>query len=193
MRGLLVAEKTWYQLYFANNLSLDSANTLRRRIADILERPDFGALTLVFSSDGGDTDQSIALFNYLVDLPIHLHMHAAGHVGSAALPVFVAGRERTSAPFARFFFHEYDWGFEKRQTLHQIDEAVKRLRSDIEMARNILKNRTKLPNKFLQAIEGRAAPAVIDPKEAQTFGLVDEICELRNISRDGMKAAVWTC
>jgi len=85
-------QKTEYRLTFASYVDLKEANNLRSRIATILERPDFGALTILFSSEGGSTDQSLSLFNFITDLRISIHMHAVGHVGSASVPVFLAGR-----------------------------------------------------------------------------------------------------
>lgn len=119
-------------------------------------------------------------------------MHATGHVGSASVPVFLAGNRRTSAPFARFFFHEYDWGFASRQTLDRMDEAVKRLRSDIEIARQIIKARTKATEDILKTLDGRAAPIIANPDEAKTLGFIEDICELGKSGVNGMRVAIWT-
>jgi ATP-dependent protease ClpP protease subunit len=47
--------------------------------------------TLVFSSDGGNTDEALALYNFIRSLARPITIHAAGHVGSAAIPVFDPG------------------------------------------------------------------------------------------------------
>ena len=61
--------------------------------------------------------------------------------GSARLP----RRQQTNLqPFARFFFHEYVWGFDGSSTLYQIDEAT-----DLDFARKIMRSRAKLPSKIL--------------------------------------------
>jgi hypothetical protein len=44
-------------------VNLESANLLRNRIATILDRDDFGSLTILFSSEDGSTDHSLELFN----------------------------------------------------------------------------------------------------------------------------------
>ena len=187
-----MTDKVEYRLGFGSNIDLPGANVLRARICQILERVDFGSLVIMFSSDGGSTDQSLALFNFLSQLPVPVRMHAVGHVGSTAIPVFLAGSARTSSPIARFFFHEYDWGFIGRQTLNRIDEAVKRLRSDIELSREIIKTRTQLPPNILQAIDGGAASAVVSPIEAKLFGLVDDVCNISELGSNGMKVVVWS-
>jgi ATP-dependent protease ClpP protease subunit len=184
--------KTEYRLAFGADIYLDAANNLRARIADIIERDDFGSLMLLFSSAGGNTDNSLALYKFLAQLPVPVQMHGMGHIGSAAVPVFLAGSKRTCSPFARFFFHEYIWNFDGDRTLYQIDEATDRLKSDIEFARKIMRARTKLPDKYLQTLDGQADPAIIEPVDAKKYGLVEDILELAKTGADGMKVAVWT-
>ena len=187
-----MTDKVEYRLAFGSDINTGTANNLRGRICQILERSDMGSLVILFSSDGGSTDQSLALFNFINQLPVPIRMHAVGHVGSAAIPIFLAGGKRTSAPRARFFFHEYDWGFNGRQTLNRIDEAIKRLRSDIELAREIIKTRTQVPAEVLQALDGQAPSTVISPEEAKAFGLVEDVCDLIESGDNGLRVVVWT-
>jgi ATP-dependent protease ClpP protease subunit len=183
--------RTEYRLAFGVGINHDSANNLRRRIATILEQANFGSLVILFSSEGGSTDHSLALFNFISQLPVPVHMHGMGHIGSAAVPVFLAATKRTCSPFARFFFHEYDWGFDGRQTLNRIDEAVQRLRSDIQIARNIMTSRAHLPENILESLDGRAAPSIVEPAEAKTLGFVEDILELSKTGANGMNVAAW--
>ncbi len=184
-------QKVEYRLSFNADIYIEQTNNLRSRIATILERADFGRLVILFASDGGNTDQSLSLHNWLGSLPVEIHMHAVGHVGSASFPVFLAGTYRTCAPLSRFFLHEYDWGFTARQTLDRMAEAQQRLRSDIDMARKIMKSSTKIPSQHLGALDGRSAPVVILPDAAKTFEIVDEVCDLPRVGKDGMSLAIW--
>jgi ATP-dependent protease ClpP protease subunit len=151
-------EMTEYRIVFANFINLETANVLRSRIVGALTQHDFGSLTIMFSSEGGSTDQSMSLYNFIRQLPTGVHMHAMRHVGSAAFPVFLAADKRTSAKNARFFLHEYDWGFGGNQTLHRIQEATERLRSDIELAKNIIQSRTTIPATNARLHRRRSAP-----------------------------------
>jgi ATP-dependent protease ClpP protease subunit len=182
-----MTDKTEYRIVFANGIDLNTANILRARISGVLQQSDFGTLTILFSSEGGSTDQSMALYNFIRQLPVPIHMHAVGHVGSAAFPVFLAADKRTSAANARFFLHEYDWGFSERQTIHRIEEATQRLRSDIVLAKNIIKSRTELPANLLNAIGGESAPAIIDPEAAKGYKIISDVVELGHTGR----IAVW--
>lgn len=186
-----MSQKVEYRLTFASNINIDTADTLRSRIAIILEKADFGALTLLFSSEGGNTDQSLALYNYLSALPVPFQMHAMGHVGSASIPVFLSSPNRTCATHARFFFHEYYWGFEGQQTLKRITEASQRLTSDIELAGKIIKAQTKAGADLLQCIDGTSAPRILMPEEAKSLGFVNEVCDLGKTGPNGMPVAIW--
>ena len=162
--------KIEYRLVFGSGINLETANNLRSRICQILERPDFGSLVIMFSSEGGSTDQSLALFNFISQLPVSVRMHAVGHVGSAAIPVFLAGTRRTSSLLARFFFHEYDWGFDTRQTLNRIEEAATRLRSDVDLSREIIKTRTQVLPRFSKRWTGKPRLPLYPPRRLNRLG-----------------------
>ena len=186
-----MTDKVECRLGFGSEINEATANNLRSGICHLLSKEDFGSLTIMFSSDGGSTDQSLSLFNFITQLPVPVRMHAVGHVGSASIPVFLAGSIRTSSPLARFFFHEYDWGFTGRQTLLRIDEATKRLRGDIDLARQIIHARTKVPSNLLQALEGKSPSAIVSPEEAKAFGLVENVGDLSDSGDSGMRIAVF--
>ncbi len=181
-----------YRLTFATDISLSSANSLRMHIANALLKPDFGSLTVQFASEGGDNDQSRALYNFIRFLETPIRMHAIGHVGSSSIPVFLAGHRRTCEPTARFFVHEYHWTFTGRQTLQRINESVQRLRNDIEFARQVIERHTKASPDLLNALDGTAAAAVLPAEEAKALGFIDEVCELGNTDADGMPIETWT-
>src|SRR5271168_4185611 len=112
--------KMEYRLSFALPINQDTANYLRQAITNLMSRDNFGRLIVLFASEGGSTDQSLAIFNFLQCLPVPIRFHAVGHVGSAGIPVFLGASSRSSATLARFFFHQYDWSFAPNQTFHRI-------------------------------------------------------------------------
>jgi ATP-dependent protease ClpP protease subunit len=184
-------QKLEYRLSFNAEIYLEQCNNLRSRIATILERKDLGRLVLLFASDGGNTDQALSLYNWLRSLPVEIQIHATGHVGSSAFPVFLAGSYRTCSALSRFFIHEYDWGFTARQTLKRMAEAQQRLRSDIDMARQIIKDRTSVPDEISKALDGEAFPAVVTPDIALKYGIVSKIGDLGQTGKDGIPVAIW--
>jgi len=191
-RAAIRQQKLEYRLSFASYINLDYVNMFKARIATVLEQPNFGELTIIFSSEGGNTDQSLACYNFLRSLPVPIHMHASGHVGSASIPIFLASDSRTSATFSRFFLHEYAWQSEGKQTLCQITEAIKRLESDINLAKEIIRTQTKAPQDILGALDGTAASKILMPEEAKALGFVNEICDLGQTGRNGLPVMMWT-
>lgn len=182
-----------YRLVFNGQLYEAQCNALRQRIAVIFEQQNYESLTLVFSSQGGNTDEGLALYNFIRSLPHPIHIHGAGHVGSMAVPVFLGGHKRTCSPFSRFFFHAYDWGFEGRQMSDRIAEALKRLDSDIKVSKDITARHTSIPAKQLDQLFGRSpTPTIFTPDEAKKFGLVDDIVDLNPTGQSEPNVAVWT-
>lgn len=169
-----------YRVVFNGNLSRASANALRSRVADALEQPDMEHLTIVLSSEGGSTREGLALYHFLRSLPHPVEVHAAGHVGSAAVSVFLGGHRRTCAPVSRFFFHAFRWSFgEGSQSLDQIEEASRRVVHDARLAREIAERHTKIPAEDLDALYGQQAePTIVEPDQAVQWGLVEEVMEL---------------
>ena len=57
LRKSAMADQTEYRIVFPNSVTIDTANILRSRIVGALSQQDFGSLTILFSSEGGSTDQ----------------------------------------------------------------------------------------------------------------------------------------
>lgn len=180
-----------YRLVFNGSIYEPQANALRARIAQVLEREDCETLTILFSSQGG-TDEGLALCNFINSLPRDIHMHAVGHVGSMAIPVFLAGKPRTCAPFCRFFFHAYDWAFDGRQMSDRIAEALQRLDSDIKLSCEIAQKHTRISAERLASLYGRAPqPTIFTPDQAKECGIVEDIVELRPSRESQGNVALW--
>jgi ATP-dependent protease ClpP protease subunit len=185
-------QKSEFRLVVGDFIFQQQVAHYRNQIAQIIERPDFGELTLLLSSEGGSTDQSVAFYNFLRQLPVPVHIHATGHVGSAANIVYQAGHRRTAATFSRFFFHQYDWGFDQRQTFRGLEEAVQRLQADIGMAQSILKEHTRLTDEFLAALDGQSEPKILNPAQAVGHGVADQVLDLPKKRDDDLQVQVWT-
>jgi ATP-dependent Clp protease protease subunit len=184
---------TDYRLVFHGSLYQPATLKLRHRIAEVLLQKDCTTATIVFSSDGGNTEEALSLYNFIRALPRPISIHAAGHVGSSAVPVFLAGHNRTCSPISRFFFHAYDWSFAGKQLAEQITEATQRLDSDIELSRQIVGRHTTMPPGTLSGIYRRSPnPLVVEPSQAKEWGLVHEIVELNELGQVQPNVAVWT-
>ncbi|HEX2054281.1 MAG TPA: ATP-dependent Clp protease proteolytic subunit [Actinomycetota bacterium] len=182
-----------YRLVFNGPIKATPGNALRARVSSILEQGDFESLTVIFSSEGGDTREGLSLYNFFRSLPEPVTMHAAGHVDSMAVPVFLAGATRTSSPTARFYFHPFAWTFDSSQRLDGLDDVSERFLNDVESARSIVVERANLPAAMTESLYGRGSrPTVADPHKAVEWGIVDEITELNAKGESQSNTAVWT-
>lgn len=182
-----------YRLVFNGPIKPSPGNALRARVANILEQGDFESLTVVFSSEGGDTREGLSLYNFFRSLPEPVRMHAAGHVDSMAVPVFLAGAERSSSPTARFYFHPFAWTFDSSQRLDGLDDVGERFLNDVVSARSIVAERANLPAELAETLYGRGSkPVVADPQLALEWGLVDEVTELNPKAESQPNTALWT-
>jgi len=182
-----------YRLVFNGPLKASPGNALRARVASILEQEDFGSLTILFSSEGGDTREGLSLYNFFRSLPHPVHMHACGHVDSMGVPVFLAGTTRTCSPFSRFYFHPFAWTFDSSQRLDGLDDVGERMLNDVLSVRKIVSERANLPAELAETLYGRGSrPAVADPEKAVEWGLVEAIEELNPKGEVQPDATVWS-
>lgn len=182
-----------YRLVFNGPVKPTPGNALRSRVAAALERDDFGTLTVVFSSEGGDTREGLSLYNFFRSLPVPVRMHAAGHVDSMGVPIFLAGQTRTCSPFSRFYFHPFAWTFDSAQRLDGMDDVGERFLNDVMSARRIVGERARLPADLMETLYGRGSrPVVADPAKALEWGLASVIEELNPKGETQPDVTLWT-
>ncbi|MGB8274369.1 MAG: ATP-dependent Clp protease proteolytic subunit [Alphaproteobacteria bacterium] len=136
-------------------------------------------ITILFASDGGSTDDGIALHTYLTALPVDLTMHAVGIVASVAIPIFLAAPTRVASRNARFFFHEYSWTHGQPTVVTQTTMAEQSmLLSDaLKWTQEIVKARTRLTDSDFDAMKLFDQPVIMTPDDAAAAGLVARIAE----------------
>ncbi|MCY4218958.1 MAG: ATP-dependent Clp protease proteolytic subunit [Gammaproteobacteria bacterium] len=183
---------TEYRLTFSNDIYPDTVTIFKNQLCNILALNDVENLIVLFSSDGGSTDQSVALYTFIQSINFPIHMHAIGHIGSVAIPVFLSADKRTADPKARFFFHEYHWTFDGQQTLNRINESVQRLRNDIDVAQEIIREKTEVSDDVIMAIDGNRPPALLQSTEALEVGIINDILNLEKVGSNGSKVQNWS-
>lgn len=182
-----------YRLVFNGPIKASPGNAMRARVASILEQDDFGSLTVILSTDGGDTKEGLSLYNFFRSLPLPVRMHAVGHVESMGVPIFLAGATRTCAPASRFYFHPFAWTFDSSQRLDSLDDVGDRFLNDVVTARRIVAERANLPEDLIETLYGRGSrPLVADPQKALEWGLVESIEELNPKAEVQDDVALWT-
>ena len=170
-----------YRFTFTDNINLETAFEFEKKVSGIIGEKDISKLTILFSSDGGSTDLALSLYNFIKQLPQAIHMHAIGHLGSSAIPVFLAANQRTAEPKSRFFFHAYHWNFGGTlQYLHTINEAVQRLNSDIQLHGDIINAHTNINFDIFPILKGEKSSVCLTAQQAMKSSLVNEIICLKD-------------
>jgi ATP-dependent protease ClpP protease subunit len=126
-------------------------------------------VTILFASDGGSTDDGIALHTYLTALPMEITMHAVGTVPSIAIPVFLSTPKRLASKHASFFFHEFTWTHPQATTLTQstMAEQIILLNAAMVWTKEVVKATMKLFDH----------PVLIAGAAASEHGIVTSITE----------------
>jgi ATP-dependent protease ClpP protease subunit len=130
---------------------------------------------ILISSPGGSVIHGLSAYNYLKGLPAMITTHNFGSVDSIGIVLYCAGAKRLSVPQARFLLHGVNAQFRGNQNLEekQLEERLKGLRIDIEnIAKVIAANTGKSVQDVINAMLERTT---LNPKEAQSWGLVHEI------------------
>ncbi|SEF15221.1 hypothetical protein SAMN05444161_9219 [Rhizobiales bacterium GAS191] len=158
----------------------------------MLEQKDFGSLTVIFSSPGGNTQEGLNLYSFFRSLPVRVRGHAAGHVGSMGIPAFLGAHYRTMSKFSRFFFHPYDWTFPHENVLpERLLEANVHLAGDRDLSRQIVQGNSNLGADFLDRAYGTSTE-IMTAQEALAAGLVQEIVELNDTGERQPNVKAWT-
>jgi len=89
-------------LTYVGSIRPPSSNGLRATLCGYVNE-QAQKVTILFASDGGSTDDGIALYTFIKTLPLEITMHAIGLVNSIAIPVFCAGKNRLASKNARFY------------------------------------------------------------------------------------------
>jgi ATP-dependent protease ClpP protease subunit len=135
-------------------------------------------ITILFASEGGSTDDGIALYSFMTALPVELTMHAVGFVSSIAIPVFLSSPVRFASKNALFFFHEYSWT-QQAGKLSQTTMTEQSLLLDTatSWSKDIIKATTKLTDSDFERMKLFDHPQIMDLTCAATAGLIMSVRE----------------
>jgi ATP-dependent protease ClpP protease subunit len=167
-------------LTFYGPIRTPQTNNLRAALCAMVNE---GAkkVTILFASDGGSTEDGIALHIYLKSLPLEIIMHAAGWVSSIAIPVFLAADKRLASQHAPFLFHEYSWAHSQATTTTQttMNEHALLLNGAMAWTQEIVKSRTTLTENEFNSLHLFDRPVLVSCTDAARYGIISGIAEPR--------------
>lgn len=128
--------------------------------SDIMAKQKPKTLYFLFSSQGGEVDAGITLYNFLRALPVEIVMHNNGSINSIANVIFLAANTRFAAKHSAFLFHGINWNFGQGASLtfSQLQENLSLFkREEIKIA-EIIAERTNLTEAEIRGLFCRGSP-----------------------------------
>ncbi len=155
----------------------DGVNTISGIVNQLnATRGSTSEIIFFLSTNGGDLDTAIRIYEFLRAIPYKVTTIGFGQVESAGVPIFLAGSRRLCTAVCRFFIHKGTVTVSS-PTLpletHQESLRVADARNK-QLVKIIAKETNQPESSVVKAMEeGR----IFDPEDAKNFGLVHEVVE----------------
>jgi len=120
-------------------------------------------------------EAAITGYNFLKSLPVDVQTHNLTHLDLVSMTLFCAGEKRTTAPHATFLLRDLKW--RGNYTARELKALLQRVGVHRKNIFSVLAGITGKSTKEIERIITKEA--TISAEEAQKFGLVHEIRELR--------------
>lgn len=133
------------------------------------------AVHLAISSPGGNVADGIFLYNHFRALPIPVHAYNTGSVSSIAVAVFLGAEQRYCSKHGMFMIHPTSFFQLPQCSTDRLRTLFESALADDERTNSILRERTRLPDDFLNA--RRLSDVHITPDVALKHEVVHAITE----------------
>ena len=136
----------------------------------------YSKLIFFLSSNGGDVDSAIRLYDFLKACPLEVEMYGFGQIDSAANIVFLAGEKRFAIKNCRFFLHEGSFTIGNPTSALKVHEETLRILKELLIRTSkIISSET---GKDLATVRNTLSQGkIFTTDEAKRFGLIHEIIE----------------
>ncbi|MBB3609588.1 ATP-dependent Clp protease proteolytic subunit [Rhizobium sp. BK602] len=172
-------------LYFSQQINDKSTLELTGGLINLRSR-GYKTIYLMINSIGGDIASAISLYHMLRDMDVTINTYAISNVESAAILLFLAGKERVANKESLFAFHSGEESFStEKLTSNQINERYSALTIDDDRMKDIFKERLSISDKQYDELLGSQLRFVKAP-EALSIGLATRIDEVSMQPHDGL-------
>lgn len=144
-------EKTIYINYF-DGIDPHRIRAIMGILTDLIHQHNPDTLYFMMSSQGGDVDSGIVLYNFLRSIKAKVITHNTGMIDSIANVVFMAGDERLACPHSTFLFHgvRMDFNGVASFTLGQLKEITDRIEKSHEKIAQIICSNSQMEKKAIE-------------------------------------------
>lgn len=163
-------------IHFVGHINPVTVNNIRSAILPALKQGTT-EIELMLSSEGGDINSGLALYNFLRVIPVPLTTVNIGSVESIAVIVYLAGDKRLAVDNSRFLIHSFNANFPFNGVDYsRLSERTASLDDYAKTYSYIFNYRTKhaqTPVNIDHTLRGDAL--IIDSAAATSAGIVTEI------------------
>lgn len=170
---------TTHFIHFTGPINSATCGSLIETCSKAIQQ-DASQIVVTLATMGGECSYGFAMYNFLRALPVPVHTHNLGTVESMGNIIFLAGSRRTACHHSKFLFHPFHWNLHGSVDHTRMSEYAMSLDYDLAAYARIVAERTQGAaealdiGKYLQS-----APRIVNPEEAITAGLIDEILDVR--------------
>lgn len=167
-------ENVIYINYF-DQIEMERIKFLMAICTELLEKHKPTTLYFSFASGGGSVDAGIALYEYLVGLPVNIVMHNIGAIDSIANVIFAAGNKRYASPHSTFLFHGVKFEFSAPTSFSQaqLEEMLSIIEGSHKKIAKIVCEKSAFTKKEVEKLFHSGK--VIDADTALKKKFIDEI------------------
>lgn len=138
----------------------------------------------LIQSPGGVIADGVALYNYLINLPVNLITYNIGGVKSVAVLPFLAGKRRIATDTAVFMIHKSGTSIEERVPAWFLRQRAHDLEMDDLNTESILKKHIVMPDEKWE--EYRLMDLNISAQQALEFSFIHEISLFKPATNDAL-------
>ena len=148
---------------------------VRAFINGIKDLPESNSLTIYISSQGGNVDIAIELFNFLKLLDCKITTVNISCVNSAAIIIFAAGTERICLPCSSFYVHSISKNLNGNFTAADLLREVKEMSANTDKIASILESASNKNKSYWKRLMQKGC--LLTPQKAKELELINVISE----------------
>lgn len=132
--------------------------------------------TIFISSEGGDIDSAIRVFDFLKIIKNKVFTVGFGQIDSAAIIIFLSGDRRVVIPKTRFRFHEATYNVhQEKSSLVVFEEKVSLFKELDNRMKEIVVSETGINKKKVFEMYNKGV--ILNSQKAKDLGVVHEIVQ----------------
>lgn len=154
-------------------------STYEEKVDEILdlynENPE-EEIELYLNSPGGEIDIGVNFYELMKIKGVNLTVIGLGKVGSAAVMIFLAGKDRFAGNLCKFTFHNGRTNLNGEFTLSELQQITQRMSAGAENVTEIIRKETDLSSSEVEQLKSEGK--VLSASEALEAGIISEIKEI---------------